>query len=78
MGIVVYGNGCPKCNILIKKLDEKGIAYSKVENMDEITKLGKDNNISSMPITVWNNEILDFKSAIEKINKTIKGEYDHV
>lgn len=78
MGIVVYGNGCPKCNILIKKLDEKGIAYSKVENMDEITKLGKDNNISSMPITVWNNEILDFKSAIEKTNKIIKGEYDHV
>lgn len=74
MGIVVYGNGCPKCNILIKKLDEKDIIYSKVDDIDEIIKVGKENNISSMPITLWNKEVLDFKSAIEKINNIKKGE----
>ena len=58
MGIVVYGNGCPKCNILIKKLDEKGVTYTKVDNMEEIVKVGKENNISSMPITIWNDEVL--------------------
>jgi predicted thioredoxin/glutaredoxin len=74
MGIVVYGNGCPKCNILIKKLDEKGIIYSKVDDMEEIIKVGKENNISSMPITIWNDEVLDFKSAIETTNKITRGE----
>lgn len=74
MGIVVYGNGCPKCNILIKKLDEKGVTYTKVDNMEEIVKIGKENNISSMPITIWNNEVLDLKSAIEKTNKITIGE----
>lgn len=74
MGIVVHGNGCPKCNILIKKLDEKGVTYTKVDNMEEIVKIGKENNISSMPITIWNDEVLDFKSAIEKINKITIGE----
>ena len=74
MGIVVYGNRCPKCNILIKKLDEKGIIYSKVDDMEEIVKVGKENNISSMPITIWNDEVLDFKSAIETTNKIIRGE----
>lgn len=74
MGIVVYGNGCPKCNILIKKLDEKGIIYSKVDDMEDIIRIGKENNISSMPITIWNDEVLDFKSAIETTNKIIRGE----
>ena len=74
MGIVVYGNGCPKCNILIKKLDEKGIIYSKVDDMEEIIKIGKENNIPSMPITIWNDEVLDFKSAIETTNKITRGE----
>lgn len=74
MGIVVYGNGCPKCNILIKKLDEKGVTYTKVDSMEEIVKIGKENNIPSMPITIWNDEVLDFKSAIEKTNKITRGE----
>lgn len=74
MGIVVYGNGCPKCNILTKKLDEKGIIYSKVDDMEEIIKVGKENNISSMPITIWNDEVLDFKLAIEITNKITRGE----
>ena len=74
MGIVVYGNGCPKCNILIKKLDEKGIIYSKVDDMEKIIKVGKENNISSMPITIWNDEVLDFKSAIETTKKITRGE----
>lgn len=64
MGIVVYGNGCPKCNILIKKLDEKGIEYEKSENMQELIDLG----FKTVPVIVLNGEYMDFGKAVQYIN----------
>ena len=32
MEIILYSTGCPKCNILTKKLDEKHLDYKTIDD----------------------------------------------
>lgn len=66
--IKVYSNNCPKCKILLSKLDNKKVEYVKEENIEEIMSFAKKHNITSVPITEWDGDILDFSKAIQKIN----------
>ena len=63
MGIVVYGNGCPKCNILIKKLDEKGVGYEKSDDMQQLIDLG----FKTVPVLEVDGEYMDFGKAMKWI-----------
>lgn len=65
--VKVYGN-CPKCSLVKSKLKAKNIEYVEENNMDIIMEMGKLHKISSMPIVDWNDEILDFSKAIQKIS----------
>lgn len=65
--VKVYGN-CPKCSLVKSKLKAKNIEYVEENNIDVIMEIGKLYKISSMPIVDWNDEILDFSKAIQKIS----------
>ncbi len=58
--ITMYSTGCPKCNILKKKLDEKGVAYSIESDVDKMQALGQ----TELPSLSVDGEILNFNSAI--------------
>ena len=58
---VLYSTGCPKCKILKKKLDEKGIEYSEVNDVDAMLAL----NIDTVPVLIDGNNRMDFKEALE-------------
>lgn len=58
--IVLYSTNCPKCNILKKKLDEKGIEYSVNNDVDEMISRG----ILEAPKLDINGELLDFSAAV--------------
>ncbi len=58
--ITMYSTGCPKCNILKKKLDEKGVAYSIESDVDKMQALG----LTELPSLSVDGEILNFNSAI--------------
>lgn len=58
--ITMYSTGCPKCNILKKKLDEKGVAYSVESDVDKMQALG----LTELPSLSVCGEILNFNSAI--------------
>lgn len=64
---VLYSTGCPKCKILKKKLDEKGIEYSEVNDVDAMLAL----NIDAVPVLIDGNNRMDFKEALDwvKINE---------
>ena len=46
MVILYTSTGCPKCNIIKKGLEKKGIDYFSIENEEEIVKRG----ITSIPV----------------------------
>ena len=63
--IIFYSTGCPKCNILKKKLQEKNISYELNTNVEEMLSLG----ISEVPVLSINGKLMDFKTAIEWIKQ---------
>ena len=56
---------CPKCKILKKKLQEKGIEYQEFNDEDEIQRMG----ILSVPVMDVDGEQLDFPAAIKYVNE---------
>lgn len=62
--IILYSTGCPKCRILEKKLDEKGIKYSVETDVDEMVRLG----FMELPQLKVDDKILNFTEAVSWIN----------
>ena len=56
---------CPKCKILKKKLQEKGIEYQEFSDEDEMQRIG----ILSVPVMDVDGEQLDFPAAIKYVNE---------
>lgn len=72
MDIILHSTGCPKCKVLIKKLDEGKINY----RINNDTNLMKELGISNLPVLEIkeNNDdkLLTFVEAVGYINK-VKG-----
>ena len=64
MGIVLYSNKCPKCQILETKLNQKNIEYTEINDVDLMLEKG----FSSVPMLEVDGEIMDFKVANDWIN----------
>ena len=65
MIVTMYSTHCPKCQVLEKKLQQKNIEYNVVTDTLEMGRMG----IRSLPVLSVNSELLDFKKAIEWVNK---------
>ena len=63
--IILYSTGCPRCNVLKKKLDSKGIKYSVYDDIDIMGKLG----ILSVPVLSVEDKLLKFEDAIKWVNE---------
>lgn len=64
MGEIIYfGNGCPKCEILKKKLEEKNINYN-VGELKEIIDAG----FKAVPVLKIGKDYLDFGKAVNWVN----------
>lgn len=64
MNIILYSTGCPKCNVMKKKLDNAGISYIVNSNVDDMQKLG----ITQVPVLSVNGDLKPFKEANEWLN----------
>lgn len=65
MEVIFYTTGCPKCSVLKKKLDEKGIPYRTETNVDEMMFLG----ISQVPMLMVDGELMGFVKANTWVNE---------
>lgn len=64
--ITIYTTStCPKCKILKKKLDDKGIAYEEFNDEDELQRMG----ILSVPIMSVDGRLMEFPEAIKYVNE---------
>lgn len=63
--ITLYSTHCPRCKVLETKLNQKGIEFKIVENIDYITSLG----ISTVPMLEVDGKLLNFIEANDWINK---------
>lgn len=63
--IVLYSTGCPKCKILKKKLDDKGIKYEEVNEKEKIMAKG----VLSVPWLEVNGDMMDFGKSIKWVNE---------
>lgn len=52
---------CPKCKVLKKKLEDKGVEFTENEDIDEMLSMG----IMNAPTLSVNGELLDFMSALD-------------
>ena len=64
MSVILYTTGCPKCKILQKKLDSKGIQFDISEDVDFMIEKG----FTSAPVLEVDGEFLQFKEANDWIN----------
>ena len=62
--IILYSTDCPKCQILKKKLNSKGIEFKEETNVDKMFEL----NIVQVPVLQVEDKLLDFSSAVKYIN----------
>ena len=65
MQIILYSTGCPKCKVLVAKLNAKNIKYNTISDVGIIISKG----ISTVPVLEVNGTIMDFKTAVEWINE---------
>lgn len=63
--ITLFTTGCPKCNVLKQKLDDKGVSYTVNTSKEQMESLG----IKQVPVLKVDEEILTFVEANEWVNQ---------
>lgn len=64
LNVILYSTGCPKCNVLKKKLDNLGIEYTV--NSDRELMQMKGFNL--LPVLEVDDIPMEFKRAIDWVN----------
>ena len=62
--IILYTIDCPKCKVLIQKLNDKNIPYIICDDIDVMMNKG----LTTVPVVEKNGELMSFKEAIDWIN----------
>lgn len=61
MEVVFYSTHCPRCEVLSKKMEKKGITFTEVNDVKEMRQLG----FMSVPMLSVDGQIMDFSASIE-------------
>lgn len=69
MNVILYSTGCPKCNVLKKKLDKANVDYSIISDKEVILKTG----FTVVPVLQVDDKFLEFKEANEYLNTLMEG-----
>lgn len=69
----LYSTNCPKCKVLLKKLEQKNKVvnqdFNLVENLEEINKIAEEREITSAPFIIKDDEVLLFPEANKFVNE---------
>ena len=71
--MTLYTTNCPKCLVLERKLESKNINYKKVEDIEKILEIAKEQGVNTAPILEIDGEYLDFSHANTYINNMVEG-----
>ena len=59
--VILYEHGCPRCKVLKSKLDQRGIQYETVNDIEEMKAKGFD----EAPKLEVDNIVYGFKDAVD-------------
>lgn len=62
--VTLYSTGCPRCNVLKQKLDNKNIDYDVINDIDIMTEKG----FETVPVLEVDGQMMQFKEATDWIN----------
>lgn len=62
--IVLYTTHCPKCSVLETKLNQKGIQFTTVDDLDEMIAKG----FQAAPVLGVHGKMLEFGEAVKWVN----------
>ena len=62
---ILFTTGCPKCNMLKKKLKENKIPYEEDNDVEQLLELG----FRELPVLKINDKYYDFNQAINYIKE---------
>lgn len=65
MKVILYSTGCPKCNVLKKKLEEKDITYEEFTSVDDMLSMG----IKEVPMLGVGEKLMSFKESVDWIKE---------
>nr|DAP45125.1 MAG TPA: Protein of unknown function (DUF1462) [Caudoviricetes sp.] len=65
MNIILYSTGCPKCNILKKKLADAQMEYSVVEDVDVMLSKG----LKEVPWLEVDGNLMNFVDSSKWLNE---------
>ena len=63
--VILYEHGCPRCKVLKSKLDQKGIEYENISDVEVMKAKG----FTEAPKLEVEGKIMDFKEAVEWIGE---------
>ena len=63
--LTLYSTHCPKCQILEKKLAQKGIEYTEINDTQQMLDMG----LKSVPWLKVDGQMMDFNQANQWINE---------
>ena len=63
--VTFYSNDCPRCKILQQKLDEKGVMYEKVSDVE----IMKQKGFMSVPMLEVDGNIMNYLEAINWVKE---------
>ena len=63
--VVLYSTHCPRCMVLSKKLQQNGIQYEEVNDVEAMRAKG----FTDAPKLEVNGNIMDFKEAVQWIGE---------
>lgn len=65
MNIIYTQEGCPKCNILKKKMNSKNIEYTECNDINVLMSKG----IDFTPVLEVDGKMMEYADAIKWVNK---------
>ena len=67
--IILYTIHCSKCNVVQKKLEQKGIQFETVTDLESVKAIGLKAGITSAPILQVGDNFFDFSKAVKWIGE---------
>ena len=67
MNVILYSTGCPKCNILKKKLEDAQIDYKVIEDVDVMVSKG----LKEVPWLEVDGNLMNFVDSSKWINERV-------
>lgn len=68
--IIFYTTGCPRCQVLKKKMDSLGIEYQLNNDIEEMMLWG----VQTVPVLRIEKQLLDFSQAVKWLKEYEKNE----